>query len=90
MEALLPRFAAPRPLRAEKAAQSSVKRAAVGDAHAPSMALPLRFILTGILALFAGMVFLSARPIILAGYHYSPEVLAATHLFVLGWICSIT
>jgi cbb3-type cytochrome oxidase subunit 1 len=53
------------------------------------MALPLRFILTGLAALFAGTIFLVARPIILAGYHYSAEVLAATHLFVLGWICSV-
>ncbi|MBK8001746.1 MAG: hypothetical protein IPK15_24345 [Verrucomicrobia bacterium] len=25
----------------------------------------------------------------MAGYHYGPEVVAATHLFVLGWICSV-
>ncbi|MBI5801258.1 MAG: hypothetical protein HZA92_11140 [Verrucomicrobia bacterium] len=65
------------------------KRAAVADVHAPSVALPLQFILTGIAALLAASVWLVVRPIILAGYHYSPEVLAATHLFVLGWICSV-
>jgi hypothetical protein len=84
MEVLSPPFAAPKPSRVEPA-----KRAGVADAHAPSMALPLGFILTGIAALFAGAIFLVARPIVLAGYHYSPEVLAATHLFVLGWICSV-
>ena len=65
------------------------KRAAVVDVHAPSVALPLRFILTGLVALLAGSVWLVARPVMLAGYHYSPEVVAATHLFVLGWICSV-
>jgi hypothetical protein len=65
------------------------KRAAVADVHAPSVALPLRFILTGVAALLAGATWLVARPIILAGYHYGPEVVAATHLFVLGWICSV-
>jgi len=32
---------------------------------------------------------LVARPDILATYHYSQWVIAATHLFVLGWICSV-
>ena len=85
MEVLSPPFAAPESLRAEKTTQ----RAGAANAHAPSMALPLRFILVGIVALLAGTVLLVARPIILAGYHYSPEVLAATHVFVLGWICSV-
>jgi hypothetical protein len=65
------------------------KRVAVADAHAPSVALPLRFILTGIAALLAGVSWLALRPISLAGYHYSPEVVAVTHLFVLGWISSV-
>ena len=26
---------------------------------------------------------------LLAGYHYNQYVIAATHLFVLGWICSV-
>ncbi len=45
--------------------------------------------LTGLLALFVGLGWLVARPDILAAYHYNQYVIAATHLFVLGWICSI-
>jgi hypothetical protein len=61
----------------------------VADVHAPQVALPLGFILTGIVSLLAGAAWLVARPILLTGYHYSPEVVAVTHLFVLGWICSV-
>lgn len=88
-EVLSPPSAATKPVRPEKPCHLPTKRATVADAHAPSVALPLRFILTGLPALLAGSVWLVARPIVLAGYHYSPEVLAATHLFVLGWICSV-
>ena len=90
MTAVLSRLsAAPEASRAQKPCHLPTKRAAVADVHAPSVALPLRFILTGIVALLAGAVWLTARPIILAGYHYSPEVIGATHLFLLGWICSV-
>jgi hypothetical protein len=65
------------------------KRAAVADVHAPSVALPLRFILTGLVALVAGSVWLVLRPQMLATYHYNQYVIAATHLFVLGWIASV-
>jgi hypothetical protein len=58
-------------------------------ANAPSIALPLTFTLTGLLALCSGMVWLALQPSILAGYHYNQYVIAATHLFVLGWICSV-
>jgi hypothetical protein len=51
--------------------------------------LPLTFALTGLLALGAGMVWLVLQPAILAGYHYNQFVIAATHLFVLGWICTV-
>ena len=57
--------------------------------HAPSVTLPLRFIITGMLALFAGVALLVLRPEMLATYHYNQYVIAATHLFVLGWICTI-
>lgn len=57
--------------------------------NAPSVALPLRFMLTGLLALFVGVGWLVARPDILATYHYNQYVIAVTHLFVLGWICTI-
>ena len=66
-----------------------VKRAAVAEVHAPSVALPLQFILTGIVALLAGNVWLVLHPDLLATYHYNQYIIAATHLFVLGWICSV-
>jgi hypothetical protein len=75
--------------RSEKACRIPTKRAASADEHAPSVSLPLRFILAGLVALYAGVVALIARPDILAAYHYNQHVLAVTHLFVLGWICSI-
>src|SRR5215831_2243927 len=58
-------------------------------ATAPSTTLPLLFTLTGLLALFLGAAWLVAKPEILATYHYSPGAVAVTHLFVLGWLCSI-
>lgn len=88
-EALSPSSAALKPLRTERPCRLPTKRAAVADVHAPSVSLPLGFILTGITALLVGASWLTARPINLAGYHYGPEVVAVTHLFVLGWICSV-
>lgn len=88
-EVLSPSSAAPKPSRAERPCHLPTKRAVVADVHAPSVTLPLRFILMGIASLLLGASWLMARPIILAGYHYGPEVVAATHLFVLGWICSV-
>ena len=44
---------------------------------------------TGLLALFTGVALLVLRPEMLATYHYNQYVIAATHLFVLGWICTI-
>jgi len=58
-------------------------------ANAPSVVLPLMFTLTGLLALCAGMAWLVMQPSILAIYHYNQNAIAATHLFVLGWICSV-
>ncbi len=57
--------------------------------HAPSITLPLRFMVTGLLALFTGVALLVLRPEMLATYHYNQYVIATTHLFVLGWICTI-
>lgn len=70
----------------------SVRReetASAAKAVVPSIVLPLSFILTGLLALCAGVAWLVARPSLLAAYHYNQYVIAVTHLFVLGWICSI-
>ena len=57
--------------------------------HAPSVLLPMQFIITGLLALLAGVGWLVAAPDLLASYHYNQSVIAVTHLFVLGWICSV-
>lgn len=62
---------------------------ASAKAHVPSIILPLRFVTTGLVSLFLGMTWLAFRPILLAGYHYSPEFVALTHLFALGWVTSI-
>ena len=86
---LLPTSNAVRSARAEKPCHLPTKRAAVADVHAPSVTLPLRFILSGIVALVAGNVWLLLRPDLLATYHYNQYVIALTHLFVLGWICSV-
>jgi hypothetical protein len=51
--------------------------------------LPLAFMVAGLVALLVGVIWLVARPELLATYHYNQYVIAATHLFVLGWICSI-
>jgi cbb3-type cytochrome oxidase subunit 1 len=51
--------------------------------------LPLAFILSGLVALLTGTVWLVAKPSLLATYHYNQYVIAVTHLLVLGWICSI-
>ena len=45
--------------------------------------------MTGLLALCTGVVWLVLQPDILATYHYNQYVIAATHLFVLGWICTV-
>ena len=57
--------------------------------NAPSVLLPLRFMLAGLLALAAALVIIAARPDLLATYHYNQYVIAATHLVVLGWISTV-
>src|SRR6478735_2368724 len=58
-------------------------------ATAPSVSLPLRFMLTGLVALFFAVGWIIAKPSILASYHYNQYVIAATHLVVLGFICTV-
>src|ERR1022692_795680 len=84
MEVSLPRSAAVNPSSARPVAAGPIS-----GANAPSIALPLTFVMTGLLALCAGIGWLVLRPSILAAYHYNQYVIAATHLFVLGWICSV-
>lgn len=54
-----------------------------------SIRLPLAFMLTGLGSLLLGALWLVAQPSLLASYHYNQYVIAVTHLFVLGFICSI-
>jgi hypothetical protein len=91
MEASSLTFDAAKPAEpaADKPCRVPLKKAAVADAHAPSVSVPLRFVITGLVSLLLGVAWLMFRPILLAGYHYSPEVVALTHLLVLGWITSI-
>lgn len=87
MEASLPISAAVN----APAPRVAASQASVGDpsVHAPSILLPLRFMMTGLLALITGVALLAARPDLLATYHYNQYVIALTHLWVLGWICTI-
>jgi len=54
-----------------------------------SIRLPLQFMMAGLLALFISAGWLVAQPDILAMSRYSPDAVAVTHLFVLGWLCSV-
>src|SRR5579859_1300446 len=63
--------------------------AAAFAAKAPSVALPMSFMATGLLALCAAMAWLVLSPDLLASYHYNQNIIALTHLFVLGWIGSV-
>lgn len=80
MEAALPISTAPN----VRAAQPKQVRAT-----APSVSLPLRFMLTGLVALFFAVGWIIVKPSILASYHYNQYVIAATHLVVLGFICTV-
>ena len=84
MVATLPISVAARP-----AAAKAVPATPQLGANAPSVSLPLAFILTGVGALCVAMIWLVLHPELLATYHYNQYVIAVTHLFVLGWILSI-
>jgi cbb3-type cytochrome oxidase subunit 1 len=62
---------------------------ATGQSRLPSMTIPLRFVLLGLLSLFTGIGLLVARPDLLATYHYNQYIIAVTHLVVLGFIGSV-
>jgi hypothetical protein len=75
----------------------SQPRPAIRPATAPNLAgfqtasvrMPLCFVLAGLLSLLVSAGCLLAQPELLAMYHYTPHLLALTHLFVLGFIGSI-
>src|SRR5215471_960003 len=74
---------------AKPAATKAVPTNPQFGANAPSVSLPLAFILTGVCALCVAMIWLVLHPELLATYHYNQYVIAVTHLCVLGWILSI-
>jgi hypothetical protein len=85
MEATLPISNA----KPEPAYRAPERRAAISDALAPSVTLPMRFVVTGLLSLFLAVGILLTHPHLLANYHYGPQIIALTHLLVLGWMGSL-
>lgn len=86
MEATLPISGA---LKANPPARPLATGNSIATAHAPSIVVPLMFVVTGMLALFVGAVWLVFRPDVLATYHYNQYVVALTHVFTLGFISTI-
>jgi len=89
MEALLPKSTA---AESKTAPRKPVRPAAVpslAGVRAASVRLPLCFVLVGVMSLLVSAAFLLSQPDLLAMYHYMPRLIAVTHLFVLGFICSI-
>jgi hypothetical protein len=70
------------------ARKPTVSTSALG-ANTTSVALPLSFMLVGLLALCLGTGWILFRPSLLAAYHYNQHVIALTHLMVLGWMASV-
>ncbi len=66
-----------------------LSKGGIATPNAPSIGVPLRFVLIGMTALIAGVLWLVMRPDILATYHYNQYVVAVMHLFTLSFICSI-
>jgi len=57
--------------------------------NAPSAFVPLRFIVVGVLSLGLALGLTAIHPAVLATYHYNQQVIAITHLLLLGWIASV-
>ena len=87
MEATLPISGA---LKMDKPARpTAVTGGSLASANAPSVIVPLLFVVTGMLSLFTGAVWLVFRPDVLSTYHYNQYVIAITHVFTLGFIATI-
>ena len=73
------------------AAREPAATVAAGPAtvHAPTLAVPLSFILFGLACLAGSVLLIILRPSVLSTYHYNQYVVAATHLALLGWIGSV-
>jgi hypothetical protein len=89
MEALLQKSAVVEPKTVTRQQASRVVAPNLAGLRAASVRLPLCFVLIGVLSLLVSGGFLWAQPDLLAMYHYTPHLIAITHLFVLGFICSV-
>ena len=65
------------------------KKLELARKHAPRLSIPLRFMLTGLMALWTGVAILWFRPDLLTEYHYGPQIIAVTHLFAIGFVGSV-
>ncbi len=89
MEAILPKSAVIESKPVLKNAVRPPATPSLAGRQAAAVRLPLCFVLTGVLSLLVSAGVLPAQPDLLAMYHYTPHLIAVTHLFVLGFICSI-
>ena len=89
MEAILPKSAVIESKPVLKNAVRTTATPSLAGMQAAAVRLPLCFVLTGVLSLLVSAGVLLSQPDLLAMYHYTPHLIAITHLFVLGFICSI-
>ena len=89
MEAILPKSAVIESKPVLKNAVRPMATPSLAGMQAAAVRLPICFVLTGVLSLLVSAGVLLAQPDLLAMYHYTPHLIAVTHLFVLGFICSI-
>lgn len=68
---------------------ANTKPSLVSAPNAPSISVPLRFIVTGVVSLLLAVLLLVLRPELLTTYHYNQHIVSLTHLVVLGWVASI-
>lgn len=85
----IPKTPAAAPTVAASPAVSGGATVGPATAFAPSVTVPLRFVVAGVLALPVAVGLVAVRPDILAAYHYNQYTIAATHLWVLGFLCSV-
>lgn len=89
MEVLSPKSAAVKLNPAPRKPVRPATTPSLVGVQAASVRLPLCFVLVGVLALLVSAGFLLTQSDLLTMYHYTPHLIAITHLFVLGFICSI-
>jgi hypothetical protein len=89
MEVLSPILAVTEPKITARKTFRSAATPNLAGIQAASVRLPLCFVLAGVLSLLVSAGFLLTQPDLLAMYHYTPHLIAVSHLFVLGFICSI-